>query len=173
MAEETITTAPAPVAEKFLVRDSLGQVTEEATMVGGVLEGETIIYTAGRIMGRIQFQHGKREGEAIYYDNGGQVSVRSMYRDDLLHGESTYFDYEGRIVRKALYDRGELDGRATDFYPSGKAREVAHYTRGVLDGELLRFAMDGKLMERICYRRGKKVMCPPQVTPIFKAALKR
>jgi antitoxin component YwqK of YwqJK toxin-antitoxin module len=155
--------APVPQHEKVLIRNSDGVVTQETTMLGGVLDGETVIYSSRRIAGRLFFKNGKQEGEATYYNDIGEVSVKMLFHDGKKNGEATYFDHNGKTIRKENFENDELQGRRTDFYPTGKAREVVHYHQGLLHGEALRFDFEGKLEERTCYKDGRKVRCPPQI----------
>lgn len=147
--------------EVIAVRDADGLLTTEATRRGGVLEGETVLYSSGRVKGRLRFQGGKQNGEAVFYDDAGEISVRANYKDGKLDGESQYFNAQGKLVRKARYEKGELHGRVVDYYLSGKPREIGHYALNVLDGELLRFGEDGTLTERLCFQQGKQKPCPP------------
>jgi antitoxin component YwqK of YwqJK toxin-antitoxin module len=152
-----------PVHEKVVIRNSDGVITEEANMVGGLLHGETVVYSHGRAVARLQFRNGKQEGEAVFFNEIGQVTMKLSYRNGKQSGESTYFDQNGKVLRKEHYEGGELHGRKTDFYPSGKAREVYHYEKGLLHGDHLRFSLDGKIEERNCFVKGKPVPCPPQL----------
>jgi antitoxin component YwqK of YwqJK toxin-antitoxin module len=156
-------TAVVPVPEKVVIKNSDGVVTEEAFMLAGVLHGETILYSHARMAARLHFVNGKQEGEATFYNDIGQLQMKSTYRQGKQHGETTYFDQHGKIVRKENFEGGELHGRKTDFYPTGKAREVYHYQKGLLHGEHLRFDMDGKMEDRACYLKGRPVPCPPQI----------
>ena len=154
---------PTAEHEKVIVKNSDGVVTEEATMLGGLLDGETILYSSGRVVGRLHFKQGKQEGESVFYDDAGRVTMKSLYHDGKLNGEGTFFDENGKIIRKENYKDGQLHGRRSDFYPTGKAREVAHYQQGLPHGELIRLAPDGQIQEIVCYVKGRKVPCPPQV----------
>jgi antitoxin component YwqK of YwqJK toxin-antitoxin module len=147
--------------EKLTLRDAEGAVTEEATMKNGVLDGETLIYSAGRLRARLQFRHGKQNGEALFYNDAGRVSTKANYLNDKLHGESQYFNPSGGLVRKAAYREGQLHGHTIDYYPTGKPREVSTYQANVLHGELVRLAVDGKIVERLYYERGRPRRSPP------------
>jgi antitoxin component YwqK of YwqJK toxin-antitoxin module len=155
------TTQPVAQPEKVLIKNEDGMVTEEAMMLGGVLEGETILYNHGRVAARLFFKNGKQEGEGVYYDDIGQLQMKSNYVAGKRHGESTYYDQTGKVVRKENYEAGQLHGRMTDFFLNGKAREVYHYQQGLKHGESLRFDIEGKLQERVCFHKGKLVRCPP------------
>lgn len=161
-----------PKIEKILIRDADGKVTEEACMLNGLLDGETVLYESGRVRARLQFKNGKQEGEAVFFGDAGELYMKNPYRDGKLHGEATFFDATGKVIRKATYENGELHGRQTDFYPTGKAREVSHFKQQLLHGDFLRFAPDGKLEERVCYKNGKKIPCPAQLGPVLQAKIK-
>jgi len=147
--------AETGVPEKIVTRDGDGNVTGEATMLNGVLEGETLVYSAGRIAARLQFHAGKQQGEAVFYDPAGHVQSKAQYVDGNRHGEALYYGPAGNLVRKAGYERGLLHGYVIDYYPSGKPREVSTYKEDVLDGELIRLSEDGKITERLYYEKGR------------------
>jgi antitoxin component YwqK of YwqJK toxin-antitoxin module len=147
--------------EKLTLRDAEGMVTEEATMKNGVLDGETLLYSAGKLSARLQFREGKQNGEALFYDDAGRVSTKAHYLNDKLHGESQYFNPAGVLVRKASYREGLLHGHTIDYYPTGKPREVSTYQANVLHGELIRLGVDGKIVERLYYNRGRPRATPP------------
>jgi len=154
MAEEA-------AAEKLIIRDPDGVVTEEATRKNGVLDGETVLYSAGRVAARLQFREGKQNGEAVFFDDAGQVQTRVNYLDGKRHGDSFYFRPDGRLARKSAFEAGQLQGYTVDYYPSGKPREVSTYKNNVLDGELIRLTEDGKVTERLHYKAGRQVAGPP------------
>lgn len=141
--------------EKIVIRDAEGNVTEEAAMQNGVLNGETVLYTAGRVRARLQFREGKQQGEAVFFDPAGQVQTKAQYLDGKLHGESLHFSPTGQLMRKATYAAGLLHGFAIDYHPSGKPREISSYKEDVLDGELARITEDGKVVERLYYENGR------------------
>lgn len=145
----------AAAPEKITIRDADGAVTEEATMLNGVLEGETLVYAEGHLRARLQYRSGKQQGEALYYDPAGHVQSRAGYVDGKRQGEALFFGPNGQLLRKANYDRGLLHGHAIDYYPSGKPRQVSTYKEDVLEGEAIRLAEDGKITERLYYERGR------------------
>jgi antitoxin component YwqK of YwqJK toxin-antitoxin module len=141
--------------EKITIRDAEGAVTEEATMVKGVLEGETLVYAEGHLRARLQYRNGKQHGEALYYDASGHVQSKAQYAQGRRQGEALFFGPNGQLLRKATYDRGLLHGHAIDYHPSGKPRQVSTYKEDVLDGEAIRLAEDGTITERMYYERGR------------------
>ena len=160
--------ADSGTPEKMTIRNADGVVTEEAAMKDGVLEGETVIYAAGRVRARLHFHNGKQQGEAIFYDPAGHVQTRTQYLDGKQQGEAQHFSPSGVLMRKAAYDRGLLHGHAIDYYPSGKPREVSTYKEDVLDGEAIRLDEDGKVVERLYYEKGRlrpKPQAKPKAAP--------
>jgi antitoxin component YwqK of YwqJK toxin-antitoxin module len=147
--------------EKITIRDEEGVVTEEVTMRDGVLDGETLLYSAGRLRARLQFRGGKKNGEALFYDDAGRVSTKAQYLDGKLHGESLHYNPSGILMRKASYRKDMLHGHAIDYYPSGKPREVSTHKDNVLDGEMIRLGKDGKITERLYYQGGRLRSAPP------------
>jgi antitoxin component YwqK of YwqJK toxin-antitoxin module len=141
--------------EKVTIRDSDGEITDVATLRNGVLEGETLVYSIGRLAARMQFHEGKLNGPAIYYDDAGQVQIKAQYRDGKLHGDSLYFGANGELTRKSAFERGLLHGYTVDYYLSGKPREVTSYKNNIKEGEWLRLNEDGKVLERLYYHLGK------------------
>lgn len=156
--------------ERVAIRNSDGDVTEVATLRNGVLDGETLVYAAGRVAAILQFSDGKQSGPAVFYDDAGQILVRALYRDGKLHGDSLYFDAaSGVVMRKAAYERGVLHGYTVDFYPSGKPREVALYQNNLKEGEHVRLSEAGKITARTYFRQGKPA---PRPQPVPKTKIK-
>src|SRR3954452_13227794 len=111
---------PADTApEKVVLRDADGTITEDVFLKDGAMEGEALIYTDGRLRGRLMYRGGKQQGLSIYYSETGQVSMTMNYANGKLEGESVYFDAENKPIRRALYEKGLLQGRSIDYYPSG------------------------------------------------------
>ena len=147
-------------AEKIVIRDAEGAVTEEAMMKHGVLEGETVLYASGRVRARLYFEQGLQSGEARFYDDAGEVTTRAAYKKGKLEGDSFYYGADGKLVRKSAYRNGELNGYTTDYYPSGKPRQVSTYRDNLLDGDMVRLDEGGKVLERLHYKKGR-VQTPP------------
>jgi antitoxin component YwqK of YwqJK toxin-antitoxin module len=145
---------------RIVVRDDEGEVVQEASMENGLLEGETVLYIHGRVRARLQFRQGKQDGESVFYDQLGGMTLKALYREGRLHGDSVYFDAAGRVTRKAMYQRDRLHGRTADYYPSGKPREIAQYQDNLLHGEVRKYSESGTLTERRCFQAGKERPCP-------------
>jgi uncharacterized protein len=150
-------------AEKIVIRDAEGAVTEEAMMKDGVLEGETVLYASGRLRARLQFEQGLQGGESLFYDDAGEVTTRAAYRKGKLNGDSFYYGADGKLVRKSAYQNGVLSGYTVDYYPSGKPRQVATYRDNLLDGDMVRLDEGGKVLERLHYKKGRLQPPPPAV----------
>jgi antitoxin component YwqK of YwqJK toxin-antitoxin module len=148
------------LGEKIVLRDEDGNITEEAFLKGGVLEGEVLLYSRGRLAVRSQYVGGKQHGDTLHYDTTGQVSVKGNYQNGKQHGEWQYFNATGNIVRKASFENGELHGWVADYHLNGRPREISAYRAGLLDGEVLRYSDEGKLLERVCFEVGKPKPCP-------------
>jgi antitoxin component YwqK of YwqJK toxin-antitoxin module len=147
--------------ETVTIRNSDGEITDVATLKDGVLDGETLVYSAGRISARLQFRGGKQNGTALFYDDAGQVLVQAHYLEGKLHGESLYFDAAaGKVMRKSVYQSGVLHGYTVDFYPSGKPREVTPYQNSIREGEQVRLTEEGKVTERLYFRQGRPCARP-------------
>jgi antitoxin component YwqK of YwqJK toxin-antitoxin module len=151
--------------EKVVLKDAEGNVTEEVFLKDGALEGEAVLYSAGRVRARIPYRGGKQQGTAAYYDETGQVSMKMNYATGQLDGESLFFDHEGKLVRRAFYVKDQLQGRTIDYHPSGKVRTVWHYRAGILHGEVWEYGDDGKLQNRRCFHEGKPYPCPQTKRP--------
>lgn len=145
----------------FTLRDELGRISEEGTIKNGALEGEVRVYSRGRLAAKYGFQKGLREGDAIHYNEAGDMVAQGPYKSGLQHGEWQFLDSQGRVVRRALYQAGDLQGRAITFYPTGKPWEFCDYRDGLKHGELLRYSGEGKLLERQYYQAGR-LIAPPK-----------
>lgn len=154
-----MTTVDQSTSNLTIRRDSHGRVTSESALVDGLLDGETVLYSNGKVSARIPYRRGKQQGEALYFGKTGEVLVRSRYEEGLLEGESKYFDQEGRLLRKSMYRRGMLHGRTVEYYPDGAPREISQYAEDLLDGDVFRFNERGEMVERVCYAAGRRKAC--------------
>src|ERR1700743_17163 len=97
-----------PVHEKVLIKNSDGGVSEEDTMHTAVVrrcrEGRTLWCARVPWGPPPQFKSGKQEGEAVFFDDIGQVMMKTPYKAGKLHGESTIFDPSGKIVLKENHE---------------------------------------------------------------------
>src|SRR5579872_1178236 len=96
--------------QKITIRDEEGTVTEEVTMKDGVLDGESLLFAAGRLRARLQFRDGKKNGEALFYDDAGRVQTKAQYLDGKLHGDSLHYNAAGTLMRRAAYQKDVLHG---------------------------------------------------------------
>jgi antitoxin component YwqK of YwqJK toxin-antitoxin module len=148
-----------PNADKLVFKDDKGVVLQEVSMRDGLLEGETTVYTHGRVTARLMFHEGQQHGESVFMDEAGRVMVRAKYAKGLLDGESQYYNQEAQLVRKCVYREGKLEGWTIDYYPGGKVREISHYRDGLLDGRVIRYDANGNETERTCYGAGRPRPC--------------
>jgi MORN repeat variant len=142
-----------------VLRDGSGRVVSVSALVQGVLHGETVLYSNGKVAARIPFVAGKQHGVAAYFDRSGEITMRAAYLHGRLEGESLYYGPGGKLARKAMYSGGMLHGRTVDYYPDGSPREIAHYAADVQEGDMFRFNEQGGITERLCFAGGKRKPC--------------
>jgi antitoxin component YwqK of YwqJK toxin-antitoxin module len=85
------------------------------------------------------------------------------YVNGVLEGEALNYDDDGNLVGKTLYEKGKREGEAFTYYPSGKVQQKANYKDDTLDGEVKFYAYDGTLIQTKKYEKGKRVDAPAPV----------
>lgn len=62
-------------------------------------------YSNGSLKSIIEFKHGKRNGEAVYYDSIGEIIERSQFENDSLNGLSIVYNKNGSSVSRCYNNR--------------------------------------------------------------------
>ena len=145
---------------KFTEFDDLGRTTQDSTYSAGVLHGEQNLYAHGSLRALFPHVSGMRHGSAVLYGASGLIAAKREYAHGVLQGDALDYDDDGNLVGKTPYSKGKREGEAVTYYPSGKVMEKAPYKDDVLDGEVKFYAYDGTLILTKKYEKGKRVDAP-------------
>lgn len=126
----------------------------------------------GRMMGRGEYQHGRREGKWTRWFKAGEGDLfageayqrfeapfvsQATFRNDELHGPWVIVDAQKREVCAWEFEHGQRHGRCVWWHPEGtKWREVS-YVGGILDGEALEWNAAGELVRKERFERGRRL----------------
>src|SRR5205085_2014576 len=94
-------------------------------------------------------------GEALTYDEHGQLRAQSLYQNGQLCGLAQYYGADGQLVQQASYHNNKLHGTVTQYHPNGMVREVASYQEHRLHGDVITYAPDGSIVAHRHFRDGK------------------
>lgn len=111
--------SPNTMVESY---DENGGLTQKATYVDGVLDGEFLAYNPqGTVIKRFFYRQGKLQGEALIYNDDGKLTQRLTYEDDVLDGALQIFSNEV-MVAEIPYVKGVRTGIMRTFAPNGRVQ---------------------------------------------------
>ncbi len=111
--------SPPTVVENH---DDNGVLTQKATYVDGVLEGEFLAYNPqGTVIKRFFYHQGKLQGEALIYNDDGKLTQRLTYEDGVLDGPMQIFSSDV-MVAEIPYVKGVREGIMRTFAPNGRVQ---------------------------------------------------
>ncbi len=116
-------------------------------------------YESGRIKNSVNYKDGIIEGEAWFYydDENKTIKANAVFESDMLEGIYTEYFENGTQKAKMLYKAGLADGDAEFYYPNGKLKITAEYKDGLKNGKWFYFDEKGKEIGREKYKRGERV----------------
>jgi protein TonB len=68
-----------------------------------------------------------QQGEFVYFDEKGNYTKLSTYKEGKYDGKMIFYNREGKIAREGVYKMGKYDGDWIGYFPSGKIAGKAHY----------------------------------------------
>ncbi|MEA3451755.1 MAG: toxin-antitoxin system YwqK family antitoxin [Bacteroidota bacterium] len=83
-------------------------------------------------------------GEGIFND-------KSNLADYIMDGEFTFYDEKGNTTEISNYKNDKLHGKYFEYYENGKGKFIANYKNDLLNGDCILFYSDGKPKEKIHY----------------------
>lgn len=102
--------------------DENGVLTQKATYVDGILEGEFLAYNPqGIVIKKFFYCKGKLQGEALIYNDDGKLIQRLTYDDGALDGPFQIFSNEV-ITVEIPYIKGVREGIMRTFAPNGRTQ---------------------------------------------------
>jgi antitoxin component YwqK of YwqJK toxin-antitoxin module len=123
-----------------------GKVIGAKVFVAGVLTGEGILDTAGRMQGPWK----------EYFANG-QLQSQGEYLNSKRIGDWVFYYPNGKIEQKGKYDKkGKAQGAWKWYYESGNILREENYRNNLQDGLMTEYSDDGKVITKGEYVDGQK-----------------
>lgn len=123
-----------------------GKVTNAKVYVEGVLTGEGIIDTIGRLQGPWK----------EYYPNG-QIKSDGEYVNSKRIGDWTFYHSNSKIEQKGKYDKkGKAQGPWKWYYETGNILREENYRNDLQDGTMTEYSDSGKVITKGEYIDGQK-----------------
>lgn len=125
----------------------------------------------GRLLGRGEYQYGKRHGAWVRFFKAGEAPMLSgtlgrqfqapfiaavTFADDALHGTWTITDAQDREVVSLSFDNGKRHGKSVWWYPNGQKWREVSYMHGEVDGEFIEWTPDGAIVAQETYQDGRR-----------------
>lgn len=102
--------------------DENGVLTQKATYVDGVLEGEFLAYNPqGTVVKRFFYHQGNLQGKALVYNDDGKLMQQLTYEDGVLNGPLQIYANEILMV-EIPYVKGVREGIMRTFAPNGRVQ---------------------------------------------------
>jgi antitoxin component YwqK of YwqJK toxin-antitoxin module len=123
-----------------------GKVTNAKVYVEGVLTGEGILDTIGRMQGMWREYH-----------PNGELKSKGEYINSKRVGEWVFFHPNGKEEQKGKYDKkGKAQGPWRWYYESGNILREENYRNDLQDGTMTEYSEDGKVITKGDYVDGLK-----------------
>lgn len=110
----------------------------------------------------IHFRENLREGKALSYHPGGQLSQESTFVNNQLEGEVISYFPDGKIQDKTIFKSNKPDGISTSFFPNGNPKSKTQFLAGQFHGVSEEYDESGNLLSKITYSKG--ILNGPEVT---------
>lgn len=110
----------------------------------------------------IHFRENLREGKALSFHPGGQLSQESTFVNNQLEGEVISYFPDGKIQDKTTFKGNKPDGTSTSFFPNGNPKSKTQFLAGQYHGVSEEYDESGNLLSKITYSKG--ILNGPEVT---------
>ena len=116
----------------------------------------------------IHFRENLREGKALSFHPGGQLSQESTFVNNQLEGEVISYYADGKIQDKTTFKANKPDGFSTSFFPNGNQKSKTQFLAGQYHGVSEEYDESGNLLNKKTNSKGNLNL--PEVT--YKPKLK-
>jgi antitoxin component YwqK of YwqJK toxin-antitoxin module len=138
-----------------LVESGKEGVPGRFTYSEGVWNGNAIIYDEdGNIASEENYVAGALEGPTVVYDEDGNVTWHVEYKAGKVDGKITRFSDDGTKISEYSYSEGIRNGEFVEYYPNGTARRTGSYKENVLDGPSVYYEIDGTIEKEETWEDG-------------------
>jgi len=98
----------------------------------------------GKISSSVEYVEGVRHGMAREYYKDGTLKLEMVYEHGKKQGRVVSYDEKGRLARESFYIDDDLDG-VRKIYSNGKIRAEIPYKQGMPGKGLVEYLVSGKL----------------------------
>ena len=91
-------------------------------------------YKSGEKQLEVHYLNGKREGEAKFYYQNGNLLAKGNYKDDKLNGLSKVYYENGNLKREDNYKDDKREGLFKGYYENGDLKLEDNYKDGKKEG---------------------------------------
>ena len=87
---------------------------------------------------------GKKDGEARYYDESGNLVREAMFTKDILEGQEIVIYPDGGKQREFFYIDGLEHGECYTYFKNGEVESVTEYVKGKIVKGPITYAQKSK-----------------------------
>ncbi|MGN6671422.1 MAG: toxin-antitoxin system YwqK family antitoxin [Candidatus Nucleicultricaceae bacterium] len=121
-----------------------GQLVATLPHVDGVCTGIACLYEgSGRILSKVTYKNGKRNGPCLSYNALGTVVKAQNFVDNKVEGEVKVFYPDGRLLMEYHVKDNKKEGTLIQYHKNGEIRRIEHYSNGKLLAPPRTYTSDG------------------------------
>ncbi len=109
----------------------------------------------GQTLSRIQYEDGKRNGEAVYFHGNGQLEAEGDYRNGGQNGPWLSYHKNGQLGAEGDYRNGERNGPWLSYHNSGGVYRKLTYQNGKANGPYVEYNENGQVFAKGTYQNGR------------------
>lgn len=91
-------------------------------------------FPSGSLKSKIEYKGDKKEGLAVYYDEGGVKILEMTMKNDKKEGRLRKFFFNGNIDTEEFYRNDVLDGKQTTYDVNGIKTSETNFSKGKKNG---------------------------------------
>jgi len=104
------------------------------------------------VPGRFTYSEGVWNGNAIIYDEDGNIASEENYVAGALEGPTVVYDEDGNVTWHVEYKAGKVDGKITRFSDDGTKVSEYSYSEGIRNGEFVQYHTNGTVRLKGSYK---------------------
>jgi len=108
----------------------------------------------GTVVGREDYQNGKRNGKKITYYENGSVYEEIPFENDVEQGTWNMYYSDGKLKVTAKYINGNLDGKIVYYYGNGNIEVEGFYKDAVQSGFWRYYDVNGRIEKEAFFKNG-------------------
>lgn len=121
-----------------------GQLVATLPHVGGVCTGIACLYEgSGRILSKVTYKDGKRNGPCLSYNALGTVVKAQNFVDNKIEGVVKVFYPDGKLLMEYNVKDNKKEGTLVQYHKNGEIRRIEHYSNGKLLAPPRTYTSDG------------------------------